>query len=271
MTAGVLLVLVAVLAPVSHSARDRSAQTAGQCSRAAADQAILALGQAEPGDQHPAVQVLCAVPVFGAGVEAMVASVKIPSCGRTGNWLVWRYQGGRWQRVFESHNGADLFAVGAGIKERQFVLRPGDAHCFPTGGTRSRVWRWNGTRMVSGAWQYSKPQASKRIMHVRYFKSPTGNIFCGLGDSGTAHCFSRNRPHSATLSYDGTVRICKGRRCIGNGSGSALPVLAYGRRNEYARYRCTSAMRGITCVSLMRGKGHGKGFLINRDGARRVG
>ena len=269
LTAGVLLVLVAVLAPVSHSARERSAQAA--CSRAAADQAILALGQAEPGDQHPAAQVLCAVPVFGAGVEAMVASVKIPSCGRTGNWLVWRYQGGRWQRVFESHNGADLFAVGAGIKERQFVLRPGDAHCFPTGGTRSRVWRWNGARMLSGAWRYSKPQGTKGVMHVRNFKSPSGNITCSLGDSGHTRCFSRNRPHSALLYYDGRIRICRGRGCFGNSTGSPLPVLAYGRRNEFALFRCSAAMRGITCVSLMRGKGYGKGFLINRDGARRVG
>jgi len=250
-----------------------SAPGQSHCSRAAADQAILAGHfEAEPGATHPAAQVLCGVPVFGAGVEAMVASVRIPSCGRTGDWLVWRYDVGEWKRVFRSLNGADLVAVGAGIKETQFVLRPGDAHCFPTGGTRSRVWRWNGSRMVAGAWKYSKPQTKRTesLLHVPYFRSPSGNIVCGLGDSGTAHCFSRNPPQSVTLRYDGAVTTCTGRGCFGNSSGPPLPVLGYGKRDEYARYRCTSAMTGITCISLLRGNGYGKGFAISREGVRRV-
>jgi hypothetical protein len=272
--ASVAFLATVAAAPVSRSAESvGSALAAGHCTRQAADQAILALHlEANPGDRHPAAQVLCGA-FLGPGVEAMVASVRIPSCGRTGDWLVFRYRSGTWQRVFESHNGADLTAVGSVIKETQFVLRPGDAHCFPTGGTRSRTWRWNGTRFTSTAWKYSKKQQQKsaNVLHVRYFKSPTGNIVCSLGDSDYARCFSRNRPHAATLSHDGTLRICTGRGCFGNSTGPPLPVLGYGQRDEFALYRCTSATTGITCISLLRGKGFGKGFRISRSGVTRVG
>ena len=79
------------------------------------------------------------------------------------------------------NNGAVLDAVGSGIRETHFVLRPGDAHCFPTGGTRSRTWRWNGTRFTSGAWKQSKP-ASPGTLSISppsgYLKTPSGNIVC---------------------------------------------------------------------------------------------
>ena len=143
----------------------------------------LHLGNADDPDvSDPVAQVLCGA-FAGPGSQAMVASLAIPSCGRTAGWVVFRRSGATWQLVMERNNGADLDAVGTGIRETQFVLRPGDAHCFPTGGTRSRTWRWNGTRFTSGAWKQSKPATPAAPVAdastYGFFKTPSGNILCG--------------------------------------------------------------------------------------------
>ena len=152
----------------------------------------------DPSLPNPIVQVLCG-PFVGPESEAMVASLAIPSCGRTAGWAVFRLAGEAWELVLARNNGANLTAVGSGIKETQYVLRPSDSHCFPTGGTRSRTWHWNGTRMVSGAWKYSKPQPKKSdVLHVPYFKSPSGNIHCGLGDSGLPRLL---QPQAAAVGH----------------------------------------------------------------------
>ena len=131
----------------------------GPCSPAEARRVVERLRLGSTGDpdvSNPVAQVLCGA-FAGPGSQAMAASLAIPSCGRTAGWVVFRRTAGTWQLVLTRNNGADLDAVGSGIRETQFVLRPGDAHCFPTGGTRSRTWRWNGTRFTSGAWKQSKP------------------------------------------------------------------------------------------------------------------
>jgi hypothetical protein len=271
---GIAVLAAVAVAPRSRSAPDaESATAADHCTRPAADQILLELHlEANPGDLHPAAQVLCGA-FLGAGVEAMVASVRIPSCGRTGDWLVFRYEGG-WQRVFESHNGADLVAVGTGIKETQYVLRPGDAHCFPTGGTRSRVWRWNGSRFTSTAWKYSKPAAKRKAgpSRLTYFESPSHNIWCDSGDEEQAYCATKTPPHSATLNLDGTLRVCARRRCGGPGKfGAGDPVLGYGRVNEQGGFRCKSQLAGMTCTVKAGFRGAREGFRISRSGVTRVG
>ncbi len=185
---------IAALATLAASPASRSADSSGaslaadHCSKAAAVQMARKLDLAEPGIANPVAQVLCGS-FLGPGVEAMAASISIPSCGRTGDWLVFRYQSGSWQRVFESHNGAELAAVGSDIKETQNVLRASDAHCFPTGGTRARVWHWNGSRFTSTAWRYSKPAAQRApVSKLTYFDSPSHNIWCDSGDEDEAYC-----------------------------------------------------------------------------------
>ena len=151
---------------------------AGHCTRAAADQIVLELDlQAEPGWKHPVAQVLCGA-FLGPGVGAMAASVAIPSCGRTGNWLVFRYQDSRWRQVFESHNGAELVAVGTDIKETQNVLRPERPALLSTSpvGMWSRVWHSGRSRFTSTAWRYTKTAAERAAKPLKlfYFYSPSG-------------------------------------------------------------------------------------------------
>jgi hypothetical protein len=150
--------------PARPGARARPGATlalGGGCSSAtaAAIARRLHLGNAD-FTTVPVAQVLCG-PFTGPGSDAIVFSLTVPGCGRTGDWVVFAHQDGVWRYLFERRNGADLAKVaGDGIRETQNVLQPGDAHCFPTGGTRSRVWHWNEGRFVSGAWQYSKPHRS---------------------------------------------------------------------------------------------------------------
>ena len=272
---------VAALASVAAAPASRSAQAidsapaAGRCSKATAVQVVRELHlEAEPGSKYPVAQVLCGA-FLGPGVEAMVASITIPSCGHTGDWVVFRHEGAKWRLVFQSHNGAELAAVGTDIKETQQVLRPSDAHCFPTGGTRSRVWHWNGSRFTSTAWKYSKKPAkpTARATKLNYFESPSHNIWCSSGDEGLAYCATKTPPRSATLELDGTLTICGRRRCSGPAKFGGDPVLGYGRVNEQGGFRCKSETTGMTCTVMLHGQGfaHGKGFRISKDGVRRVG
>ena len=234
--------------------------------------------EADPGDQTPTAQVLCGVLFLGPGVEAMAASVAVPGCGMTGDWIVLRYQGGSWQLVFESHNGAVIAAVGSDVKETQNVLRPSDPHCFPTGGTRSRVWHWNDSRLVSnGPWRYSKPQAkppSKPSTTSVFFYSPSRNLACAiqLTQGRTAFCLSQSPEHTVSLSANGALDICRhsnaARSCTANFDEFAkFKQLDYGKSISAGGFRCISEQSGITCTVAATGKG----FLIAKDGVRPVG
>lgn len=229
---------------------------AARCSRAAAIEVVERLRLGNAGyTPNPVAQVLCG-PFLGRGSDAMVASLSIPSCGRTGGWVVFRRTAGDWQPVLTRNNGAELAAVGSGIRETMWVLRPGDAHCFPSGGTRSRVWRWNGGRFTVTPWAYTR--------HVA-FLSPTANLFCELS-SGVAYCQSSARPHSARMGLEGQTAVCTGARCL-RSPPPGTPVLAYDREMSLGRFRCVSRTSGITCTVA----DTGRGFSIDRNGINRLG
>ena len=160
----------------------------GRCSKATAlkvaTQFQLGVDAALP---KPIAQVLCGA-FAGPGSKAMAASIAIPSCGRTAQWAVFRWTRTAWQLVLTRNNGADLDAVGSDIRETQFVLRPGDAHCFPTGGTRSRVWHWDDKRFTASAWKLkpSAPAAPAAPATTEYFKTPSRNIQCVGSTKGRA-------------------------------------------------------------------------------------
>lgn len=133
-----------------------TAAAGGRCTRAAARALVeqAHLGNAGFTD-HPEQQVLCGH-FTGRHSRAMVVSLSIPSCGLTGGWLVYRSVGGAWRKVPSGatpHHGGLLVPAGSRIREWQGVLKPTDAHCFPSS-ARVRVWHWNGHRLVHGRWQH---------------------------------------------------------------------------------------------------------------------
>ena len=261
----------------SHGTSSGASAASAGCSKATAVQVVERLHLSDPGIPNPSHrvgQVLCGTFV-GPGSQAMVATIANGTCWPNSGWAVFRLTGGgAWQLVPNGyHSGfvAALGAVGSDIRETVPVWLRRDGPCNPSGGTRARVWHWNGSRLVPSRWTLTK-SPSPATTHLFYFMSPSGNITCSSGDEGQASCVSRNRPQSAGLLLNGTVTICRGSRCVHAASGRpTLPVVGYGQVNEQGGFRCRSELTGMTCTVMLPGKGFGKGFVINRDSVSRVG
>lgn len=105
-----------------------------------------------------------------------------------------------------------------------------------------------------------------------YFRSPTGNISCGIwaGDWTTARCDLRQftpsfaRPADCDLdwgyAFEVAIRgpampICAGDTVAVPGA----PVLDYGRSVTLGGISCTSQQSGMTCVNM-----DGHGFTVAR-------
>ena len=157
--------------------------SAADCSRATA----LRIGEPfffDPASRgNPISQVLCG-PFTGAGSEAMAVSFAAPTCWGIQRWAVFRVVEGDWQLVLDRKGFVfPLVAVGADIREKAPVFRPGDPRCLPSGGSRARLWRWNGTRFTPGPWKQVTPGAAAPAVpgFSGFFKPPSGNVVCGYG------------------------------------------------------------------------------------------
>lgn len=254
------LVLALASSPVA-AARGGS----GTCSRAAARQVIR-----EHPHLHPfaplftaAGPVLCG-PFLGRG-EAMIVSFKAATCGGTFGWAAFRWHGGKWNLVWHYRNGQrSLAAVGAEIEETMNILRPTDPRCVPTGGTKSRRWRWNGHKFVPGAWQF-------HYVNPEEFSSPDGHVTCYLSEA-EASCYGSQSQgagpqYSGRLKASGAVDTCTVLHpslyevCFQNWAPD-LPVLPIGQQSELFGFRCESATDGITCIKVT-SPGKGKGFRVS--------
>jgi hypothetical protein len=261
-----------VARPASGAAsqQPRVASVGGPCTKPTA---VEVMTQAKIGvdiltGKTPVQQVLCGA-FLGPGSSGMVASVAIPSCGFSVGWAVFRNDGADWQLVLHQDHGAFLAKVGNDIKETMGVLRPGDAHCFPSA-ERSRIWHWNGSALAPSAWKLKELRPAARSRH-HYFLSPSRNIYCAQGDEGFAMCATRTPRRVASLRYDGRLTVCTGVSCLNNDrlfNGS--PILAYGQTNDQGGFLCTSRVNGITCT-VKAGRARGKGYRIARAGVTRIG
>lgn len=243
-----------------------------ECSRAAARAVI----DERPG-LHPFAPVFTAPgPVLcgsflGKGSNAMVVSFKAATCGGTFGWAVFRRHAGRWNLVWRYRNGQRSIAKeGVEVKETLNILRPTDPRCVPTGGTKSRLWHWNGSRFVAGTWE-------THYLNPERFSSPDKQVQCEIDDE--ASCYSllpgSRAQRSARLERSGAVSTCAVSEpslydvCFMQWSPD-LPVLPHGQSSEIGDFRCTSALDGVTCVKRS-APAVGKGFRINKDEAVEVG
>jgi hypothetical protein len=254
---------IGIGSPSTDSASADTTTARGLCSKAAATTAVKQLGLSDPGLTNPVFKVLCGA--FAApGSQTMVVSLLgQENAGMTG-WVILRWTGSAWELLLERHQAAVLTGAGSDIKESVSIYRAGDPRCCPSGGTRSRLWHWNGTRFTSGAGKSTAP-ATK----VAEFYSPIPGLECdmsdGYVDDSKVVCGSYKRQESVALGLDGRIKVCRGLRCVGN-VGENTPTLAYGRHITVGRFRCRSERSGVTCTVIT----SGKGFLINRDGVKRV-
>jgi hypothetical protein len=206
---------------------------------------------------------------MGPGSQTMVVSLWGP--GNTGyiEFAVFRWDGEAWQFVMKQPAAASITAAGSDIRQTLPIYRPNDNRCCPTGGTKTRIWHWNGSRFVAGPWKQVTPPKSGTgaILHLYVFASPSRNILCRLGDEDLATCLTVKPPRSVHMSRSGHISVCRGTQCIGTGKFGGVPTLRYGATNAYAGYLCRSKKVGVTCSDAK----SGKGFLISSAGVRAVG
>ena len=235
----------------------------------------------------PVSGVLCG-PFMGPGSRTMVALLVSGGASATfGGWAAFRPVGGMWRLVVERTGGGRITAAGSDLRETQWILREGDAHCCPTGGSKARLWRWNGRRFTAGAWKQVTPGAPPPAVpgFSGFFKTPSGNIVCGYGHgskfprafvgcrikSGLEPPPLPTRPGCFTTDDIGlraTGRTTTGRTiCPGEPEGDAgvlayesvARVLVYGRSWSGGGISCASAVAGLTCRNKS-----GHGFFLSR-------
>jgi hypothetical protein len=266
---------VAALTPGAPALPDREA-AAASCSRATA----LEVGKPlyfHPGMANPIGQVLCGQ-FLGVGSQAMVVTFHAPTCWPVQWWAVYRLSAGKWKLVKQipSYLEPPLVAIGNDIRETTAVHRAGDARCLPSGGKRSRVWRWNGTAFAPGAWKQVTPgdPLKNYAFRTRY------GTECGMTDQPGPYGIgvscqsytSAKLGQNVTLDGAGRVKGCRNRsvtvnNCnLGNSGEIPPPLLAVGKQIVVGRFRCRVLAADVECVIAKTGKG----FLIGAAGVRVV-
>jgi hypothetical protein len=253
--------------PDSPAAAPAATAATADCSKAAGLEVVQRLHLNDPEVTDPVYKVLCGS-FTGPVSQTMVVSLMGPGSSGMLDWVVFSWAGDAWQLLMKRHQSAVLTAAGSDIRETLSIFRDGDSRCCPSGGTKARIWHWDGTSLVAGPWK----QVTKGDPRPRYFYSPSHNIFCGMHDDSdyrSVFCQSWKSPQRVELDVNGTLKICQGRRCIPGvcGCREEAPTLGYGKQGTIGRFRCVSLQSGMRCTVIR----SGKGFLINSKGVRRVG
>ena len=261
--------LVFAVSAGSAAARGNSpggAAATADCSKTTATEIVLRLHLNDPEVSDPVGKVLCGS-FTGPGSQTMVVSLWGP--GNTGfiEFAVFRWDGGAWQYVMKQPAAASITAAGPDIRQTLPIYRPNDSRCCPTGGTKTRIWHWNGTRFTVSPWKATKGKGEPSR-----FDSPRHNIHCWMFDgSGSDYsrgvgCNSDKPRRMVNMNADGRLKIL-GRKAWCGCDEPDFPALGYGKHISVGRFRCLSQQGGVTCTVIQ----SGRGFFISRAGVRRVG
>jgi sugar lactone lactonase YvrE len=114
-------------------------------------------------------------------------------------WAVVALVKGKWRLVMESDDAARISAAGRNIRETVKV---------PGGGTRSRLWHWDGTKFEAGAWTQETP-ASKATKPARIIiTTVAGSGAHGFGgDGGAARAAKLAFPTGVAVDAKGNIYI----------------------------------------------------------------
>jgi hypothetical protein len=115
----------------------------------------------------------------------------------------------------------------------------------------------------------SKPTSSSALKVVRFY-TPSRNIHCEMSDNGNSRssvfCDMVKPPAIVGVLANGHTTINRGGS--GNfGEGPAARMLPYGSSVTVGRFRCKSALAGVTCVVIKTGKG----FFLSKQSIRALG
>ncbi len=209
--------------------------------------------------------------------------------GPTGplDWAVFRWTGRTWQFLMRRSAGGSITPAGPDLRQTVSILLPGDSRCCPSGGTKSRIWHWNGSRFVAGPWSEGKPASPPRAEKSGFFKTPSGNIVCqylvgpsvAFGavvacaiKSGLKPALPRRACDIGSYASDRLILDARGPvgapPCASDPSAlvgeSRASVLGYGETWSGGGIRCASALTGLTCRNKS-----GRGFFLSREHWRR--
>ena len=153
----------------------------------------------------------------GPGSQVMLVNLTTGVCMPFVGWDVFLLQGGAWKRLsLPAHGGltgSPAVPTGNDIRETIDIRRSSDLLCNPTGGTKTRLWHWNGTTFVPGAWTFSKGAVKNQPStggKVRFITSPSGNIQCTIVRGG-AYCQTFEPPQHVEMDAGGKLDIATAR------------------------------------------------------------
>lgn len=220
----------------------------------------------------------------GPGSRTMVVTF----LGPTGplDWAVFRWTGSAWQFLMRQPAGGSITAAGPDLRQTVSILLPGDPRCCPSGGTKSRIWHWNGSRFVAGPWSESTPASPPRAEKSGFFKTPSGNIVCqylvgpSVVSGAVVACAIKSGLKPALPREACDIGSYASDRLILDRHGVSAPTcasdpsalvgesrahaLGYGQTWSGGGIRCTSAITGLTCRHKS-----GRGFFLSRERWRR--
>ena len=181
---------------------------------------------------------------MGPGSQTMVALLASGGASNPfGGWAVFRLAGGTWQLVMEHAGGGRITAAGPDIRETVSVMREGDSHCCPTGGTKARLWHWNGTRFTAGPWKQVTPGAA----------APSRGVQAALQDAVRQHRLRLRIRHEMPRAF-----VSAGSRA---GSSRRRPARP-GCSRATGRPRCDRPRRRPDVRSVRRARGRRRGVRL---------
>src|SRR5262249_50880426 len=96
------------------------------------------------------------------------------------------------------------------------------------------------------------------LAKVKWFYSPSGNISCevssGGGRGAYPFCQSVPKPRAGSPSKQGTLKVCHGTKCLGDGPEEAFE-LGYGKSVTVGNFKCTSRKQACAAASPRRASG----------------
>jgi hypothetical protein len=142
--------------------------------------------------------------------------------------------------------------VGDDIREEQPIFRRADQGCVATGGSRARLWHWDGTRLKAGAFR----RARRPDPRPRAFRVFGGRLACSLRDDHHARrVLCGGRPFGVRLNEVGSANRC---RCARPRATRTL------RSASVGRFSCSANAVALTCQV------DGRGFALGAAGGLRI-
>ena len=278
--AAFVVVLVSATASISFATPTAS----GPCTKSTARQLIAEHDLNGFRLPDPVLQLLCG-PFTGPASQAMAVVIgPLPTCWPSQEWVVFSLTGGEWKLVLDRSQFIQppLVAVGgffrildAAQKPQQAAIvreRPAEGmklllvdndDCFIH--TLANYARQTGAEVVTYRAGFPLEMIGKIAPNLILI-SPGPGRPADFGVPGVT-CWSLKPEHRVSMNVNGKLNICRAGCTADFGESPRPQLLAYGKQITVGRFRCYSLRAGIKCVVIR----SGKGFVINRDGVRKVG